>query len=124
MITLLEGFPDHVVAVRASGQVTTQDYDNVLVPAVEKMLTQHQKLRFYYEFAPGFSGMDLGAMFQDLRVGIGHLSQWERIAIVTDIDWIKHATELFKFLLPTKTQVFGLAQAAEAKAWIADEHLD
>jgi hypothetical protein len=124
MITLIEGFPDHVVAVRADGQVTKQDYDNVIIPAVEKALAQHQKLRFYYEFAPGFSGMDVSAMFADFRVGIGHFSQWECIAVVTDIDWLKHATELFKFLMPAKTQVFGLAQAATAKAWITNENPD
>lgn len=124
MITLIDGFPDHVVAVRADGQITKQDYDNVLVPAVEKLLAQHPKLRFYYEFAPGFSGMDVGAMFADLKVGIGHLNQWERIAVVTDIDWIRHATQLFQFLLPAKTQAFGLSQAAAAKAWISDENSD
>ena len=124
MITLIEGFPDDVVAVRADGQITKQDYDDVLVPAVEKLLARHQKLRFYYEFASDFSGMDLGAMFSDLRVGIGHFSRWERIAVVSDIDWIKHATQLFQFLLPAKTKVFGLAQADAAKAWISDEHPD
>lgn len=97
MITLIEGFPDHVVAVHADGRITKQDYDDVLIPAVEKLLARHQKLRFYYEFAPGFSGMEVGAMFADLRVGIGHLSQWERIAVVTDIDWIKHATGCSSF---------------------------
>lgn len=122
MITLLEGFPDNVVAVRAEGQVTAQDYDKVLIPAVETALTRSKRLRFYYEIGPGFTGMDLGAMLKDIGVGFGHLGQWERIAVVTDIDWIKHATQLFGFLLPSKTEVFGIAQAADAKAWIADEN--
>ena len=122
MITLMEGFPDNVFAVRAEGQVTAQDYDKVLIPAVEKALTRNKKLRFYYEIAPGFTGMDLGAMLKDLRVGVGHLGQRERIAVVTDIDWIKHATQLFGFLLPSKTEVFGIAQATNAKAWIVDEN--
>ena len=108
MITLMEGFPENVVAVRAEGQVTASDYDKVLIPAVEKALARAKKLRFYYEIGPGFTGMDLGAMLKDLGVGIGHLSQWDSIAVVTDIDWIKHATQLFGFLLPTKTEVFGL----------------
>lgn len=124
MITLMEGFPDNVVAVRAEGQVTAQDDDNVLIPAVEKAPTRNKKLRFYYEIGPGFDGMDLGAMRKDLRVGFGHLGQWERIAVVTDIDWIKHAMQLFGFLLPSKTEVFGVAQATDAKAWIVDENIN
>ena len=89
---------------------------------VEKALTRNKKLRSYYEIGPGFDGMDLGAMLKDLRVGFGHLGQWERIAVVTDIDWIKHAMQLFGFLLPSKTEVFGVAQATDAKAWIVDEN--
>lgn len=119
MITLIKGFPDDVVAVRADGQVTAQDYDKVLIPAVEESLKRNKKLKFYYEFGPGFTGMDVGAMFEDARVGFGHLGQWARIAVVTDTAWIKGAVDLFKLLLPAQTKAFGLAQAADAKAWIA-----
>jgi hypothetical protein len=124
MISLMDGFPDDVVAVRAEGQVTMQDYDKVLIPAVEKALTRNKKLKFYYEIGSGFTGMDLGAVFEDMRVGLGHLSQWARIAVVTDIDWIKRAVQLFRLLLPSQTKVFSLAQAADAKAWITHEHID
>jgi hypothetical protein len=101
-----------------------QDYDKVLIPAVEKALTQNKKLKFYYEIGSGFTGMDLGAVFEDMRVGLGHLGQWARIAVVTDIDWIKRAVHLFKLLLPSQTKIFSLAQAADAKAWITHEHID
>jgi SpoIIAA-like len=124
MITLLDGFAPDVVAVRAEGQVTMQDYDKVLIPAVEKALTRSTKLKFYYEIGSDFTGMNLGAVFEDMRVGLGHLGRWARIAVVTDIDWIKRAVHLFKFLLPTQTKLFSLAQAADAKAWIAHEHID
>jgi hypothetical protein len=35
MIEMLEGFPECVVAVVAKGRVTREDYDRVLIPAVE-----------------------------------------------------------------------------------------
>ena len=90
----------------------------MLIPAVEGAFARNKKLKFYYEIGPGFTGMDLGAIFEDMRVGFGHLGQWARIAVVTDIDWIKHSVDLFKLLLPAQTRAFGLAQAADAKAWI------
>ena len=52
--------------------------------------------------------MDLGAVFEDMRVGFGHLGQWARIAVVTDIDWIKHAVDLFKLLLPPRRRCSAL----------------
>lgn len=121
MITLLNGFPDDVVALRADGQVSMADYDTVLIPAVEDVLSRHDKVKIYYEFAAGFTGMDLGAMVEDARVGFGHLGAWKRIALVTDVDWLRHAADLFHFLIPAETRVFALAQAAEAQTWIAEK---
>ena len=48
MIERLEGFPDNVVALAGKGQVTKQDYDEVLSLAVENALKKHEKISFYY----------------------------------------------------------------------------
>jgi len=119
MITVLSGFPDDVVAVRATGRVTRDDYAQVLVPAIERALSSHKKLSFYYELAPEMQGFDVGAMWEDARVGIAHLTRWERIAVVTDVEWLRAAVNLFRFLVPAAVRVFGTGEAAEAKAWIS-----
>lgn len=119
MIEQLPNFPDNVVAIVCRGRITKADYDLVLVPAVENALKKHEKVRIYYEIAPDFSGFDPGAMFEDFKVGMGHLTRWERIALVTDIEWIKHATQLFSFITPGEMKLFPTSQADEARAWIA-----
>src|SRR5579872_3105621 len=107
MITVLSGFPDDVVAVRATGRVTRDDYAQVLVPAIERALSSHKKLSCYYELAPEMQGFDVGAMWEDARVGIAHLTRWERIAVVTDVEWLRTAANLFRFLVPAAVRVFG-----------------
>ena len=105
--------------------MTKADYDLVLVPAVTKALSTHNKLRLYYETAADFAGVDAGAAWEDFKVGMEHLTRWERIAVVTDVDWIKHMVRFFRFLMPGETRVFPLAEAAQARAWIvanADLH--
>ena len=47
-----------------------------------------------------------------------HLTRWERIAVVTDVDWIKHMVQFFRFLMSGENKVFPLAEAAQARAWI------
>lgn len=37
-----------------------------------------------------FSGIDAGAAWEDTKIGVEHLTRWERIAVVTDFDWMKH----------------------------------
>jgi hypothetical protein len=118
VIEALEGFPANVAAFACHGHVTTEDYDTVLVPAVEKMLGQHEKLRLYYETAADFDGIDAGAVLEDAMVGLSHALRWEKMAVVTDVNWIRHSILLFRFLMPGKLRVFSADEAAEAKEWI------
>ena len=118
MIRSLSGFPENVVAVVCEGRVTRKDYDDVLVPAVTAALRRHDKVRLYYEITPQFSGMEPGAIWEDFRVGMGHLLRWERIAVVTDVAWIRHTVNACRFLLPGKVRIFGGGETAAARAWI------
>jgi SpoIIAA-like len=118
MLEILADFPDNVVAAAAHGIVTKQDYQDTLVPRVELTLKRYAKIRCYYELGTQFSKMEPGAMWEDFKIGAGHLSRWERVAIVSDIEWIKHATNVFRFLMPGEVRVFATSEAASAREWI------
>ena len=118
MIEILKGFPDTVVAVACSGHVTSRDYEMVLIPAVEKALKEHKKVRLYYEVRSDFSGIEPGAAWADFKVGVEHWLRWERIAVVTDVDWIRHTVSAFGFIMPAELHVFPLVETAEARNWI------
>jgi len=119
MIEIDRSVPDNVVAAVAHGRVTRDDYTKDLIPAIENAFRRHDKVRCYYELGSGFSGFDAGAMWEDFKIGLGHLSGWERVAVVTDVDWIRHAVNGFRFLMPGEIRVFPTAEAADARAWIA-----
>jgi len=118
MIQQLNDFPTNVLAFVCHGQVTRQNYETVLVPAVEKALAEHGKIRLYYETAADFSGIAPGAVWEDMKVGMGHLQRWERFAVVTDVDWIRHTMKFFSFLLPGELKVFSSKEAEQARDWI------
>ena len=120
MIEQLTGFPDNILGFVCKCHVTRDDYETVLVPAVTEALKKHDKLRLYYETAADFSGIDPGAMWTDFKTGVEHLTRWERMAVVTDVDWIKHTMQFFSFMMPGTTKVFPLSQAAAARAWIVE----
>jgi hypothetical protein len=89
-----------------------------LVPAVEATLEQHEKVRLYYETAADFDGIDPGAALEDTMIGLSHALRWEKLAVVTDINWIRHSISLFRFLMPGELRVFSSDETAKAKAWI------
>lgn len=118
MIEVLTDFPDNVVAVACSGHVTRQDYETVLIPTVEAALEAHEKIRLFYGIGADFEGIDPSAVWEDFKVGMGHLSRWERIAVVTDVDWIRHTMQAFSFLLPGEMRIFPISETEAARAWI------
>lgn len=99
--------------------MTRQDYEAVLVPAVEAALKTNEKVRLYYETAADFGGIEAGAVLEETKVGLDHLGRWERIVLVSDVEWIRVAVEVFGFLLPGRLRVFKSSDAAAARAWIS-----
>lgn len=117
MIHTLEKFPGNVVAFLCTGRVTKRDYDVVLIPAVAAAFARHRGIRLYYQTTDDFR-MDSGAAWEDLKVGMEYLTRWERIAIVTDVDWLRHAVRAFSFLLTGRIKLFPGTEADEARQWI------
>jgi hypothetical protein len=118
MIERLEGFPENVVAVAGKGQVTKEDYEKVLIPAVEAALKTQRRINFYYELGPEFVGIEVGAAWQDFKEGVRHLFRWEKMALVTDVDWIRRTISGFAVFMPGDLRVFPYAERATARAWV------
>ncbi|MGH9563066.1 MAG: STAS/SEC14 domain-containing protein, partial [Terracidiphilus sp.] len=118
MIERLEGFPDNVVAMAAKGQVTKKDYDQVIAPEVARAFKNHRKVKFYYELGPQFTGLEPGAAWEDLKEGIRHFGGWEKMAVVTDVEWIKRLVSGFGAMMPGEVRVFPNAEQTVARAWI------
>ncbi len=120
MIEIISGTPDNILAVTAHGTVTAQDYDNVLLPAVDDVLKRHKKIRFLFRTAKDFSGYTAGAMWGDAKLGVRHLTAFEKIAVVSDVPWLVQATRLFRFLIPCPVKVFIGQKLPDAEAWIRE----
>ena len=76
-----------------------------------------------FVIGPGFEGFEAGALAEDAKFGFGfgfmHPSAWKRTAVVTDVDWIRHAMHMFGWMSPGEVAVYGLDREAEARGWIA-----
>ena len=120
MIEVMTDLPDRVLGLKASGQVSADDYKTVLVPAIEQKLTQHAKARLLYVLGDDFEGYTSGAAWEDAKVGMKHLTSFERVAVVTDVDWIEKMIKAFGFALPGDVRVFDDDDLDEARIWISE----
>ena len=114
MIQIIEGLPDNVVGIVAKGRVTNEDCNKILKALMETSLKRHDKVRLYYEIGCRFPG----AAWEDLRIGLEHIPQWERVAVVTDVGWVRHTVNALRFLIASDVRVFTSFQAPEGRAWI------
>jgi hypothetical protein len=119
MIEPLEGMPPGVVGLRASGKVSAEDYRSVLAPTLDHALAEAKKIRLVYELGADYEGFESGGVWQDLRLGASHFNSFERMALVTDVDWMRHAANTLGFLMPGEIKVFPLAERDAAVAWAA-----
>ena len=120
MIEALKDFPDNVVAFALHGHLTEADYEKVLIPDINEKLTRHKKLRAYTEIASDFAGIDPGALWEDTKLGFSHFFDWERGALVTDVEWMSRATKFFALLMPGDLRTFPTAEADKAREWIVE----
>ena len=120
MLERMKGLPENVLGIEAKGEVTGADYESVLIPAVHEMLARRKRIRFLYHLGEGFEGFDAKAVWDDAKVGLRHLSAWERVAVVTDVGWIRTAMKMFGFVMPGPVKVFSNGDLAAAREWVSE----
>ena len=80
-------------------------------------------MSFLVETAPDFQGLDLAALWEDVKmapsIGLKYRSSWERMAVVTDKDWMRNAIAAVGWLVPGEIRVFEPGELEDAKAGTA-----
>ena len=120
VIDLEHHTPDHVVIATASGLVTADDYEQVLMPAVDRALADGSKARLAMILSESFTGYEDEAMHDDAAFGMHHWGDFERIALVTDRESWRVMVRATGFLMPGSVRVFALADSDTARSWILD----
>ncbi len=120
MITMLTGLPDTIVGFEATGKVEVADYKEKLEPALSKAIAEHGAIRVLYVLGEEFSGYSAGALWEDAMVGTKDFSKWERIAVVSDTEWVKAGIQAFAWAVPARIRTFPVSERDAAVAWLVE----
>jgi len=118
MIETLKDLPLGVDGVSATGKVSRDDYEQVLVPILEDARRDGRRLRLLYQLGPTFEGLTPGGAWEDAKVGLRFLRIFDGCAIVTDVAWIRDSVQLASFVVPCPVRVFANGDRDEAAAWL------
>lgn len=110
--------PDNTVAFRAMGEVTKEDYQNVVVPAVEDLVKRINEINFLLVLDTEVKNFTLGAWMEDALLGLKNFGKWNRAAIVSDSDEVISFTDKFSYIVPGEFRGFKKAEFNNALNWV------
>jgi len=119
MITQIKDVPSNMVAFRASGEVTKDDFENVVFPAVDDVVKKTGELNYVLVLETEIKNFTLGAWLKDALLGITKLTKWNRAAIITDSEGIIRFTNAFSVLVPGEFKGFLPEEFDQAVTWVS-----
>ncbi len=119
MFEAITGLPPFAVGVTAQGEVTAEDYETVLLPALKKATEEWKGVNLLLVMQTGLKDFTAAAWMEDAKTNIGYFLKWNKMAIVTDEKKLKKITRLFGFIIPGEAKTFSTNEIEAAKAWIS-----
>jgi len=122
VIEAIADMPAGTIGLRVWGTVTRDDYVDALMPALRQAGEDRGEIRLVFQIGPDFQHFTPGMMGADvtegLSFGMKHWSAWRRIAVVTDVDWLRHGMQMFGWMTPGEARLFPLEELPQAKEWV------
>ena len=122
MVERINDMPAGTLGFRSDGELTDDDFRTQLAPALQEAVATGA-VRLMLVTPPDFGSADLKSLFDrarnDLEPGLGHRSDWKRIAIVTDSSWLRRSSRIWSRMIPVEAKVFAVAEEDEARSWLA-----
>ena len=108
MIEILPESHDDILGIKGTGKISADDYETVLIPALDKLIEKFDRAKFLYYLPEEFEGFELGAMWDDAKYGTKHSDKFDKIALVGGPKWMDWATEkLAKYFIKGNYSAMG-----------------
>jgi hypothetical protein len=118
MLRRIDDMPAGTVGFEAVGEVEDDDWERAVEPTLRREIADGRKLRLLYVIGPRAREVEGDAMGADVEFRARHASSFERVAVVSDEDWIRPALRALSFMLPGKAKGFRTRDLVAAKSWL------
>jgi hypothetical protein len=122
MIKELKDTPNTMVGFVVSDEVTKEEFDKVILPAVQELVQRTDKLNYLLVVDTPLKNFTIGVWLRDAMLGLNNINKWNRAAIVTDVEGIKWFTELFSNVVPGEFKGFNHSELDRAITWVGEQN--
>lgn len=120
MVELLTDLPAHVAAYKASGAISKEEYESIVMTRVNEVAAHHNKINFLVQLQTGMENYSIGAFIDYVKVSFEHFTQWNRMAIVTDQQWVRRAYDALSYIVHGEIRTYELKDLDIAKEWVSE----
>lgn len=120
MIITIPETPDNIVALKATGDITKEDFENCVIPQVKAKVNQFHELNCLLLLDTDLDNFTLDAWLQDALMGLKNLTKWNRVAIVTDDSSLRNYITIFSVFIPGEYSTYPIEDLANAVYWCAN----
>ncbi len=121
MLRGITDMPAGTFGFEAIGEVEDDDWEETVEPVLRQEIAAGRNVRLLYLIGAGARELEGDAMSADTGFRVRHATSYERVAVVSDEDWMRPALRALSFLLPGKARGFRVRDLAEAKAWLTED---
>ena len=119
MIEVLSRGSGKVFGMRVSGKILHQDYEQ-FVPRLEKLIEERGSIRCLVEMTD-LHGIELRALWDEIKFDVRHARQIERCAVVGDRRWEAWMTKLSRpMFFNAEIRFFETVDREKAWEWIEE----
>ncbi len=113
---------DHIIAVRAEGVLTDADYQSFL-PELEQLIEQEGPISAYVDMQD-FKRWEAKAAWEDLKFGIAHDVDFDRIAVVGNSKWQQWMIKVSNIFFAADMRYFPAEEKQAAMDWLQESRGD
>lgn len=117
MITIEHSTDRDLIVMRASGTLTTKDYDNA-IPELEHALELCEGALRVMIKLEDFRGWEIGALWKELEFDLKYRGDFGRIAVIGETELEEWGTTLTAPFAKAEMRFFPTSQEDKAEAWL------
>ncbi len=117
MLEIMSESQANILGVKATGELTRQELQEVLVPRLKAIIGEHGGVRVLFCLDKDVKGWDLAAL-EHAGFGRNDLQAFQRVAVVGASWQIKMEMKILALLLCGGVRNFSRAELQEAWTWI------
>ena len=119
MLKRIPDMPVGTVGFEAVGKVEDDDFERSVEPVLRAEIAAGRKIRLLYLLGPELREYEGDTLAEEMKFAARHPTQYERVAVVSDEDWLRPALRVLSVLVPGQLRAFPVAQLAAAREWLA-----